>query len=123
MNRKTLKLYWSQLRDHKKTFLIGLIAIPIGATIIDSILPYVLSQAIGELTKNGDGFINLLWIAGGVGLAGALLNFIGFQSLMITESHMLRRLRQSTFSSLIQKDNAFFVDQKIGAMTSKYIDS
>lgn len=122
MNRKTLKLYWSQLRDHKKTFLIGLIAIPIGATIIDSILPYVLSQAIGELAKNGDGFVVLLWIAAGVGLAGALLNFVGFQSLMITESHLLRKLRQSAFTSLIQKDNAFFVDQKIGAMTSKYID-
>ena len=122
MNRKTLKLYWRQLRDHKKTFLIGLIAIPIGATIIDSILPYVLSQAIGELAKDGDSFVIFLWIAGGVGLLGAILNFIGFQALMITESHLLRRLRQSTFSSLIQKDNAFFVDQKIGAMTSKYID-
>ena len=122
MNRKTLTLYWQQLKYHKKTFLIGLIAIPIGATIIDSILPYVLSQAIGELAKGSDNFVVFLWIAAAVGIFGAILNFIGFQSLMFTESHLLRRLRQSTFSSLIKKDNAFFVDQKIGAMTSKYID-
>jgi ATP-binding cassette subfamily B protein len=122
VNKKTLTLYWQQLKHHKKTFLIGLIAIPIGATIIDSILPYILSQAIGELAKGSDNFVMFLWIAAGVGIFGAILNFIGFQSLMVTESHLLRRLRQSTFSSLIRKDNAFFVDQKIGAMTSKYID-
>lgn len=121
MNRTTLSLYWKQLRHHKLTFFIALFAIPIGATIIDSILPYILSQAIGRLSS-GEEFYELLYLAAGVGLFGALLNFIGFQSLMLTESHVLRRLRQSTFSSLIQKDSAFFTNQKIGAMTSKYID-
>ncbi len=121
MNRTTLSLYWNQLRYHKLTFFVALVAIPIGATTIDSILPYVLSQAIGKLSS-GEEFTQLLYIAAGVGLLGALLNFIGFQSLMITESHVLRRLRQSTFSTLIQKDSAFFANQKIGAMTSKYID-
>lgn len=122
MNRKTIALYWQQLKYHKPTFIIALIAIPVGATIIDSILPFVLSQAIGELSKGNDTFTTILWIAAGVGLAGAVLNFIGFQALMLTESHVLRRLRQSTFSQLIQKDSAFFANQKIGAMTSKYID-
>ena len=122
MNRKTLALYWKQLRSHKTTFFIALVAIPVGATIIDSILPFILSQAIGELSSGNENFTHLLWIAGGVGLLGAILNFVGFQSLMITESHVLRRLRQSTFSDLILKDSAFFTNQKIGAMTSKYID-
>jgi len=35
---------------------------------------------------------------------------------------MLRELRESTFESLVQKDNDFFNSQKIGAMTSRYID-
>lgn len=122
MNRKTIALYWQQLKHHKPTFIIALIAIPVGATIIDSILPFVLSQAIGELSKGNEAFTKILWVAAGVGLAGAALNFIGFQALMLTESHVLRRLRQSTFSQLIQKDTAFFTNQKIGAMTSKYID-
>jgi len=104
------------------TFFLALFAIPIGATIIDSILPFILSQAIGELSKNSDYFVELLWIAGVVGLIGALLNFIGFQSLMLTESHVLRRLRQMTFTELMGKDSSFFANQKIGAMTSKYID-
>lgn len=121
MNRTTLSLYWKQLRHHKLTFFVALVAIPVGATTIDSILPYILSQAIGRLSS-GEEFTQLLYIAAGVGLLGALLNFVGFQSLMITESHVLRRLRQSTFSTLIQKDSAFFANQKIGAMTSKYID-
>ncbi|PID33222.1 hypothetical protein CR969_01925 [Candidatus Saccharibacteria bacterium] len=98
-------------------------SIPIGAALIDSALPYALSQAIGGLTANHQSeIINWLWIAGAIGLIGASLNFIGFRSMVRHEAFMTEELRQSTFEQLISKDHSFFVNQKVGSMTSRYID-
>src|SRR5688572_8460742 len=123
MNKETLKLYWEEVRHHKRTFFLMLTLIPIGATIIDSLLPYYLSQAIGALsTNNSEQIMSLLIMAGIVGILGAICNYLGFYTMVIHEAHMLRRLREKTFVMLMHKDQAFFNDQKLGAMTSKYID-
>ncbi len=98
-----------------------LISIPLGALVIDTVLPYVLSQAIQTIQDN-ESLLHVLAIAAVVGAVGALLNFIGFQSMARHEAHVIADLRQETFSSLIRKDHSFFVNQKIGAMTSRYID-
>ena len=123
INRETIRLYWAQARRHKVSFFIMLIFIPLGAMIIDSILPYYLSQAIGTI---GHGDVktmqNLLWSAGIVGLVGAALNFTGFQAMAHHESNVLAHLREQTFAQLMLKDHQFFTNQKIGAMTSRYID-
>lgn len=100
-----------------------LILIPVGATIIDSILPYFLSNAIGAIGEGNTEEMNRLLVIGGVvGIVGAVLNFIGFQAMARHESHVLANLREQTFASLMQKDHQFFTNQKIGAMTSRYID-
>lgn len=122
MNRKTLQLYWQQVRHHKVTFFTMLIAIPVGAAVIDSLLPYTLSLAIGALSTNPEQLNTFLIWAAVAGVAGAILNFVGFRAMMFHESHLLRRLREWTFESLILKDSTFFANQKIGAMTSRYID-
>ena len=122
-NRKTLKLYWEQVRFHKPSFFIMLIGIPVGALLIDTLLPYFLSQAIGGLSEQNEAHIhqNLIFAAI-VGLVGAVINFVGFQAMTTHESHVMTRLRESVFRRLIHKDNEFFSNQKIGAMTSRYID-
>ena len=101
-----------------------LFAIPVGAAVIDSILPYVLAQAIGELSgqNNGSNLSGILWLAAGVGLIGAILNYVGFRTLVTHESNMVQDLRESTFVSLMHKDYNFFANNKIGSMTSRYID-
>jgi ATP-binding cassette subfamily B protein len=100
-----------------------LIMIPVGATIIDSILPYFLSQAIGSISLNNYDEMKTFLIYGGIiGVIGATLNFIGFQAMANHESYVMAHLRQETFSALMQKDHQFFSNQKIGAMTSRYID-
>lgn len=121
INKQTLKLYWRQVKHHKPSFFIMLIAIPTGAALIDSALPYVLSQAIVQI-NDSDKLFQLLSIAAVVGLTGAALNFIGFRSMAHHEAHVLARLRASTFEGLMKKDHQFFSNQKIGAMTSRYID-
>lgn len=100
-----------------------LFLIPIGALLIDTLLPYFLSQAIGEIASNNSEKIEYyLWIGAGVGLTGALCNFIGFRAMVHHEGRVMQQLRNHTFRELISKDATFFSNQKIGAMTSRYID-
>lgn len=123
INKETLRLYWKQARKHKLSFFMMLVMIPVGATIIDSILPYFLSQAIGSIGNNDyDQMMSFLVVGGTIGIVGAVLNFIGFQAMANHESYVLAHLREETFSSLMKKDHHFFSNQKIGAMTSRYID-
>lgn len=123
MNRKTLQLYWRQVRLHKLSFFTMLTLIPLGVLCIDTLLPYFLSQAIGGLTEDDiDNVFHFLVLAGVVGLIGGVLNFLGFQAGAIHQSHVMASLRTSTFASLLRKDHAFFTNQKIGAMTGRYID-
>ncbi len=124
MNKKTFSLYWRHIKNHKRTFFVMLFAIPVGAAVIDSILPYVLAQAIGELSgqNNGSNLSGILWLAAGVGLIGAILNYVGFRTMVTHESNMVQDLRESTFVSLMHKDYNFFANNKIGSMTSRYID-
>jgi ATP-binding cassette subfamily B protein len=123
INRETLRLYWKQARKHKVSFFAMLILIPAGSTIIDSFLPFFLSQAIGTIGNGNVPQMNtFLTVSVIIGLCGAILNFVGFQSMAYHESYVLAHLREETFSSLMRKDHQFFTDQKIGAMTSKYID-
>lgn len=123
VNKQTLRLYWEQARKSKATFFIMLIAIPVGSLLIDTALPYMLSQAIGSLTGHHITTIYpLLLGTAGIGLLGAVFNLLGFQAMVRHEAHTIANLREQTFISLIKKDNRFFVNQKIGAMTSRYID-
>lgn len=122
INKETLRLYWQQSRKHKVSFATMLLAIPIGATVIDSILPYFLSQAIGDLGHGAEHLAPLLTAAAIVGFIGASLNYIGFRAMVHHEGMMLTRLREVVFERIMRKDSEFFANQKIGAMTSRYID-
>ena len=123
INRETLKLYWEQSSQHKISFFLMLSLIPTGAAIIDSALPYFLSQAIGVVSdQKYDNLDSWLWLAAGVGLIGSIFNLIGFRAMAYHESRVMAGNRQSLFEKLIQKDSQFFANQKIGAMTSRYID-
>lgn len=121
--KKTLGLYWQQVKHHKISFGLMLVFIPAGALLIDTLLPYFLSQAIGGITENNqDTVTRFLIIAAIIGGLGAVANFIGFQAMVNHESNVINRVRQSTFKSLINKDISFFNNSKVGAMTSRYID-
>lgn len=122
INRRTLSLYWQQNKHRKSSFFTMLFVIPIGAMTIDSILPYYLSQAIGDLSHGAHHLGSLLAVAGIAGAVGTILNLIGFRAMVNHEAWMLTKLRDVTFATLIRKDNDFFANQKIGAMTSRYID-
>lgn len=122
-NRNTIRFYWQQVRKSKHLFFIALIAVPTATLFIDTLLPFFLSLAIGSLTEtDNQGVIQNLIFASIVGVVGVALNYIGFQSLVHNEANMYVRLSNWLFSSLLAKDMRFFVNEKVGALTSRYID-
>jgi len=122
-NRNTLKIYWQHVRKYKVTFFISLFAIPASALLLDTLLPYFLSQAIGTLPGKDQALLTSTLIAAViVGLVGVGLNLLGFQALIRHESSVRKDLSDSVFSSLLSKDLRFFVNEKVGALTSRYID-
>lgn len=123
VNRQTLDLYWEQVKKYKPSFFTALIAIPLASLLIDTLLPFFFSQAIGGLTaSNQTEVTRSLIVAGIVGLIGVAINYVGFQSLVRHEADIRVALSDSVFKKLINKDMRFFVNEKVGGLTSRYID-
>ncbi|MEO7904780.1 MAG: ABC transporter ATP-binding protein, partial [Candidatus Saccharimonadales bacterium] len=122
-NRHTLRLYWAQMRHYKISFSTMLIAIPVAALCIDTALPYLLSQAVGTLAGNDTTpLMTYIWLAAIAATAGVAINLLGFQTLISHESKVRRDLTDTTVQRLLAKDQTFFANQKIGALTGKVID-
>ncbi len=100
-----------------------LIAIPVAALLNDTLLPYLLSQAVGTFSTGSlDELSQFLWLAAGVAVIGVGINLLGFQSAIVHESSVRRDLANDVVARLLVKDQAFFANQKVGALTGKFID-
>jgi ATP-binding cassette subfamily B protein len=122
INAMTVRLYWQQIKKHKITFFTMLIGIPLAALCIDTAVPYFLSQAVGTLASgNSDMLWNFIFLASGAAVVGVGLNLIGFQSAIYHESHVRQDLTITTAEQLLHKDQQFFSNQKIGALTGYFI--
>lgn len=123
INRNTIRIYWQQIRKHRITFTFAFIFMPVSTLLIDTFLPFFLSSAIGDLTKaDTQQVVGHLVAAALIGLAGILANIIGFQSLLRHEARVRGSLYNTVFQSLLKKDLSFFVNEKVGALTSRFID-
>lgn len=123
VNQQTLRLYWEQIKKYKLSFYTALFAIPLAALFIDTLLPYFFSQAIGSLTSNDHAAVTQSLVTAGIaGLIGVIVNYVGFQMLVRHEADIRVALSDSVFRKLINKDMRFFVNEKVGGLTSRYID-
>jgi len=123
INKYTIKLYWEQIRKYKASFFISLISIPTAVLMLDTLLPYFLSQAIGGLSgQKFDITTQNIISASIVAAFGISLNVIGFQLLPRHEANVRFELARDTFRRLIGKDLSFFANEKVGSLTSRYID-
>lgn len=122
-NRNTIKIYWQQVRKHRLSFWLMLIFIPLAALLIDTLLPYALSQAIGGLASSDYQIVrnSLIWAAC-VGLVGVITNVVGWQAMARHEAKVKADLGNQTFRDIIGKDMGFFASTKVGALTGRYID-
>lgn len=123
LGKETIKQYWGHTKKRKGTFFTAVFSIPVASVIFDTLVPYWLAMAIGTFTAQGSGDVSsfLLYaaIAGGTGL---ILNLVGFQAAMYHESATTKSVAGATMDKLLQKDVSFFSSQKIGALTSRFID-
>ncbi len=100
-----------------------LVCVPLAGLLLDTLLPYFLTQAVGTFTSNNTELMwQLLTVAAVVALVGVGLNFLGFQSLVHHQVRVRSDLTQTALRDILAKDNAFFSSQKIGALTGKFID-
>lgn len=123
LSKQTVRLYWQQIRHFKPSFFTALIVIPLASIVISSLIPYLLSQSIGKMTTgNIVEAQQYFYYTIAAGVVGFITNFVGFRALTIHESQIVTRLRNATFYELLHKDMRFYTNEKIGALTSKYID-
>lgn len=116
-------MYWQQVRKYKPSFFTMLIALPIAGLLLDTLLPYFLAQAVGTLTSHDGGKLyHFLLLAGTAAAVGVCLNLIGFQMAIRHESNVRHELVKDTMNKLLAKDHDFFANQKVGALTGKFID-
>lgn len=100
-----------------------LISLPIAGLLLDTLLPYFLAQAVGTLTSHdGEKLYHFLLLSGTVAAVGVCLNLIGFQMAIRHESNVRHELVKDTMNKLLAKDHDFFANQKVGALTGKFID-
>ena len=123
IGRLTLSQYWQHVKKYKKSFWLMFVLVPLSNILITSTLPFFFSQTIGALTDRNFGDANQFFIFAVVtGVFGVIANLIGFQSLVFHEAKVSNTLRRATFRQLLAKDMRFFANEKIGGLTSKYID-
>ncbi len=121
-NTMTIKLYWQQIKKYKVSFFLMLFGIPIASLLIDTAVPYFLSQAVGTFASNDSSSLwHFILLASCAAVAGVTFNLLGFQSAIIHESKVRQDLTLSTAEQLLHKDQNFFSNQKIGALTGHFI--
>ena len=121
-NSTTVRLYWQQIKKYRISFLVMFIGIPISSLLIDTAVPYFLSQAIGTFASGGsEALWNFILLASIAAAAGIVFNLLGFQSAIYHEGRVRQDLTLATAEQLLQKDQNFFSNQKIGALTGYFI--
>lgn len=121
--RKTLEFYWQEVKKYKVSFFTMLICLPLASVILNTIVPYYLSLAIGAL-GSGDmsGYNDRLFWIGGLALFGVGVNLLAYQIATFYEAKIRRDVSCSVMDNLLKKDQGFFANQRIGALTGKFID-
>lgn len=122
-SKQTLQLYWHEIRKYKPSFFVMAFCIPGASILLDTVTPYLLATAVGIITSDTPANpYPLLIAAATTALCGVILNLTGFQTVIRHESSVRNDLSQTALQKLLQKDQAFFSNQKIGALTGKFID-
>lgn len=122
-SKETIALYWQEVKKYKPSFFTMALCIPGASIFLDTVTPYLLASAVGAITNGNTSltYSYLLYAAFAAG-AGGILNLIGFQVAIRHESRVRTDLVHSSMKKLLAKDQTFFANQKIGALTGKFID-
>lgn len=120
--RETFAYYMSHVKNYKLAYIFIVVTIPLSALLYSTFLPYFLSRAVGSLSGFDTTTKTMLVYSAVAIAAGFITNFFGYKALTRYEAKVNRDIANDIAAQLIHKDYAFFSNQKVGALTSKFND-
>lgn len=120
--RETFRYYMSHVKNYKLAYLFIVVTIPLSALLYSTLLPYFLSRAIGSLSGFDETTKTMIVYSALAIAVGFLTNYFGYKALTRYEAKVNRDIANDIATQLIHKDYAFFSNQKVGALTSKFND-
>lgn len=122
-NKKVIRLYWEQIRKDKLRFFAMALLLPLGVILWQTVFAYLISQAVGKVADgNTNEALAMLFWAGAAVFTGIAMNLVGIQCAVWHEAKTRANIINSTMDRLLLKDYSFFINEKVGSLTSKFID-
>lgn len=117
--KKTLAIYWNEMKKDKKTVWQYCLMIPINRLLYIVILPFLFSLMIQSLIEepvNWQQPAVLLGIALVVSVLSLLTSHFGYKKLFNHEEKMRTSLTKKAIASLMQHSDQFFANRKVGSL-------
>lgn len=117
--KKTLAIYWEELKKDKRLFLTYNIFLPVNRVLYLVLLPLLFSLIIQSLIQDSTNWqypALLLFIAALVSIATLLTSHLGYYMEFIHEEKISTRLIERAMNSLMAHSDQFFANRKIGTL-------
>lgn len=117
--RKTLAIYWQEIRKNKKLFLLYTTLIPLNRFLYIVALPLLFSLIIQSLITephNWQHASTLLLIAAIISIVSVITSTIGFRRLFYHEERIQTTLLERAMLSLSGHSEQFFANRKVGSL-------
>lgn len=119
--RQVIAYFWQVCIRHKRLFILSM-CVPIGATILNTALPFFMGKILADLGTNIDHastYIPAVLIAG---IAGTLINRVGFTNLMVMQAKGMSDLQRAGLDALMRQSVGFHNNRVAGKLVSDAID-
>lgn len=117
--RKTLAIYWQEVRKSKKLFVLYTTLIPLNRFLYIVALPLIFSLIIQSLIiepHNWQHPVTLLVVAIVISILSVITSTIGFRRLFYHEERMQTTLLERAMLSLSSHSEQFFANRKVGSL-------
>jgi ATP-binding cassette subfamily B protein len=118
--RKTLHIYWQEMRKDKRSFALYTTLIPLNRLLYVVILPLLFSFVLQSLIQSPHNWQLPAWllvVAAVVSIGSLITSNIGFRRLFIHEEEMRTTLTETAITSLIRHSDQFFASRKVGTLS------
>jgi ATP-binding cassette subfamily B protein len=117
--RKTLVIYWQEIRKNKKLFILYTTLIPLNRFLYIVALPLLFSLIIQSLITephNWQHASTLLLVAAAISLISVITSTVGFRRLFYHEEQIQTTLLERAMLSLSSHSEQFFANRKVGSL-------
>ena len=117
--RKTLAIYWSEIKKDKKTFITYATLVPINRFLYIIALPLLISFILQSLISHPHDWqypMILVGIGLLVSIASLITSHIGVKKLFLHEEALRTRLIRRAVEHLMRHSDQFFANRKVGSL-------